>query len=471
MQVPWTYRGAAIAVAAFLLVTGLASSASARTLYAEPNGDGPLPCAAANPCSLTRAVAGATNRGDVVVLAFGLYNVGAQAITTNRNGITIRGARASDPVPSGNNGVETRPIVLGSAFDVLFAPGANVRWLTLFSTTRENEGTVVTATYLEDVWAYSYYENGCFTLSATNTLCRGEKIGVYVNYGSPQAATITYNLANVTAIGGTFAVSYSSDGSLNATARINSSLLSGDVAFRSLDAATTRGVLTYSRVSGDVITQGMGASWQSGIGTATGPANFPALQSFVPVDGSSAVDAGDPELFRTTDLNYNTGVVNDRIDIGAYENQTAIGGPPPPADPAQALPPGAGALIPPIVLPVNQPAATPAPVAARASVRVGRPRAQVQRRSMTTRVRVVTNKPGRIVQTVRYRQGKRNRLACRATIVASDAVTRNVSCQLNRRARALLRKKRVRFTVTTVFRAAGEAPVRNVKRFSVKRRA
>ncbi len=65
------------ALAALLLVP---ATASAVARHAEPAGDGPAPCAPADPCSLTTAYATAVAGQDTVNLAAGTYDVGTAIV-------------------------------------------------------------------------------------------------------------------------------------------------------------------------------------------------------------------------------------------------------------------------------------------------------------------------------------------------------------------------------------------------------
>lgn len=434
------------------------TEAHATTFYASPDGAG-FACTRVAPCPLTTAVGRALNN-DVVIAAPGLYRHAAGSpYPRTDNAILLRGTQPSD------NFGEGRTLIIGYDSHTLLMRQSQIRGITVWNLNAG--GWAVAAKSIHTSFVWSLYHGACSaTEYITNSVCYGERVGLFASVSSGRR-TNTFVDASTLRSEGT-ALSLFSGGTGGNDTYVTNSLILGNARLTTDGAATALLDVSYSGVTGDLTTTGMGARLNAP--ASTNVFADPDLQVWTPRDGSPVVNAGVPNhstiSIGDTDLAGNARVVDGRIDMGAYENQTAIGGPAP-ADPAGQLPIDPGTPTP--AAPAPAPAGTGATVTA-PSLAVTRPRARVTNRAIRIRSRVTITHGGRVTQVIRYRLGRRNRVACRATMVTSAATRRTISCRLTKRTRTLLRQRRVRLTVSTVFRPTGAETIKRTARVSLKRR-
>ena len=100
------------AVVAVLLGLGAPALASGATRFAEPDANGPEPCAKGDPCDLVTAVEGASAT-DKVRLASGPGNYSVSVVVDIPNGTDVGGVAG-----------KAKPVVIGTAFYVFGMDGS-----------------------------------------------------------------------------------------------------------------------------------------------------------------------------------------------------------------------------------------------------------------------------------------------------------------------------------------------------------
>jgi hypothetical protein len=307
-----------------------ASAGGAATLYAEPGGNGAMPCTPADPCEIQNAIETLAPTGATVILLPGTYVLGAADGIGIANNVDVDGQG------------DAADVILQSAADipvhVAFAStSSTLSDVTIEHTTSgvattiglQVEGGTAERVFVESQGNYACYVSGLIRDSA----CANTSSSGGVGAGLFNSVDLTGKLRNVTAVAtsstgfGLFMAATASGTDLVLDGRNVIAQGNTDIGGTGTAGSTAALNLSYSNFGA--------VEFGDFTGTATGTLNTvndnqgtsPLLDAnYRQMSGSPTIDAGDPlaDLLGAGDIDGDTRVQNSTPDIGADESDGVV---------------------------------------------------------------------------------------------------------------------------------------------------
>jgi len=320
----------ALAAAACLML--LAPAAEATVRYAEPGGDGPQPCAEANPCAIEDAIEDATvSEGDEIVLLPGDYDLGSDQIQMSGTGVTVRGALS-----------QPRPRIISSHPSSAFGAFGTQHVLSDFEISYSGGGSGLSGNFRATVerlfvHATAPSATACgidFETILRDSVCwaPGAAIQIAMGFGpQPDPIAVAATIRNVTAVGGGYGLEAAAGQAVAYEINVRNSILSGGVAdvaaFTGAADATSAVDVNFSNYA-SVARDGVGTESVDAPGSAANQTDPPLFVNapggdFHQLPTSPTVNAGNAGVagLGSADIDGETRVFGPTVDIGADEIQ------------------------------------------------------------------------------------------------------------------------------------------------------
>jgi hypothetical protein len=320
-------RAGLIAGIATLVFAAPAVAGTSTTRYAEPGGDGPSPCAAADPCDIQVAVEDVAGLADVVVLLPGTYNLGADELQIGDGVDVIAGESAAETTLTSTAAVGVR---------ILFAsPNSSLVDVSIDHDSNDSQsaGLAVENGLAERVYVDSTGDSACTNIGLIrDSICVNSDPNIGNGVATVSASAATGTLRNVTAIalgttsGNALFASATGAGDFTVTMHGRNVIAQGaTVDQRGFDSNVNTAAsvidLDYSNFDTLEFLPPTGASG-TGVGTLNNQSETPLLgPAYRQLPGSPTIDAGtgaDAQL-GALDIDLDQRFRGDAIDIGADE--------------------------------------------------------------------------------------------------------------------------------------------------------
>ncbi len=295
--------------------------------YAEPNGNGPEPCAEADPCGIFLAVESAPNGAQVHLLA-GDYALGAEQVLDVPIGVGVHGlGDAADTTLSSSAQIAVYLSGQSALTDVRIN-GNNNRALMVFGSSAARRVYVQNSNDGDGSWACV----GNYDANIIDSVCRGtgNSTGGVANLAQGFSSPLILRGVTAYSEGGVGVLAESLGSGTTATVNARNTIASG----LTYDAAAVADLDSSAAIDFDfsnfdsVSMSGAGARSVTPPGSLDNQTAEPIFVdavngNFREAPNSPTVDAGSPTAVSDgdTDLDRNPRTVGEAPDIGAYESQ------------------------------------------------------------------------------------------------------------------------------------------------------